>query len=61
MHIFKDFNENHINQGVCLANIGSIMYQKGDFKAARRYYEAAIENMKENIPKPDNSKDILDV
>ena len=26
MHIFKDFNESHSNQGVCLANIGSIMY-----------------------------------
>ena len=29
------------------------MYQKGDFKAARRYYEAAIENMKDNMPVTD--------
>ena len=50
MHIFKDFNKNHRNKGVCQANIGSIMFQKGDLKAARRYYEAAIKNLKKNKP-----------
>ena len=53
MHIFKDFNDKHSNQGVCQANIGSIFFQKGDFEAARRYYEAAIENLNENMPKSD--------
>ena len=49
-HIYKEFDENHSQIGVCLANIGSIMFQKGDFKTARQYYEAAIKNLRRNMP-----------
>ena len=50
LHIFKKFDEDHAEKGVCLANIGSIMFQKGDFKTARHYYEESIENMNQNMP-----------
>ena len=49
-HIYKEFDENHSQIGVCIANIGSIMFQKGDFKTARQYYEAAIKNLRGNMP-----------
>ena len=44
-YIFNSFDENHKEKGVCLANIGSIMLQKGDYKKAWQYFSKAIENM----------------
>jgi len=48
-HIYDEFDRNHSQKGVCLANIGSIMMQMGDYSQAREYYDQAILNMKGNI------------
>ena len=37
-HIYNNFDENHKQKGVCLANIGSVMMQMGDYKKARDYF-----------------------
>ena len=49
-HIYHEFDEHHRQKGVCLANIGSIMSQMGDYKTAMQYYAASIENMHINLP-----------
>ena len=45
-HIFTNLDENHIEKGVCLANIGSIMMQMGDYHKSREYFLLAIQNLK---------------
>ena len=44
-YIYHEFDENHRQKGVCLANIGSIMMKMDDHKKARSYYEEAIQNI----------------
>jgi tetratricopeptide (TPR) repeat protein len=44
-HIYGEFDEHHSQKGVCMANIGSIMMQMGDYKKAGLYYTNAINNM----------------
>ena len=48
-YIYDDFDHNHSQKGVCLANIGSIMYQQRDYQTAMEYYQAAIDNMSQNF------------
>ena len=47
-YIYQEF-ENMPQQGVCLANIGSIMYQRGDLKKAIKYYDKSIEVIEEAL------------
>ena len=44
LHTFKNFDEDHPEKGVCLANLGSIMCLMNDFRTAIPYYEQSIEN-----------------
>lgn len=48
-HIYNDFDPNHSQKGVCLANIGSLMMQMGDYKKAQEYYKESINNMEKNL------------
>lgn len=48
-HIYSEFDENHSQKGVCLANIGSIMMKMGDFKKAQVYFDKSINNLDNNI------------
>ena len=43
--IFEQFGEESEQKGICLANIGSIMLQKGDYIKAMQYYKKAEESM----------------
>ena len=44
-HIFGEFDKDHKERGVCLANIGSIMYQMEDYQKAQDYYKMSQANM----------------
>ena len=48
-HIYSEFDEHHSQKGVCLANIGAIMMQKGDYRKSRLYYSDAIGNLVINM------------
>ena len=41
---FGQFDKNHKHRGVCVANIGSIMLNNGDFIRAEQYLQEAIQN-----------------
>lgn len=40
-HIYSEFDPKHSQKGVCLANIGSIMMQKGEYQRAIEYFSEA--------------------
>ena len=48
-HIYNEFDVDHSQKGVCLANIGSIMMQLGDYRRAQNYFDRSIENLNNNI------------
>ena len=59
-HIFNNFDENHKEKGVCLANIGSIMLQKGDYRKAWQYFAQAIKNMQSHMKGQVQTDEYLD-
>ena len=50
-NVFEEF-ENTKEQAVCLANIGAIMKQKGDWNMASMCFEESTYLMSEEVKKP---------